>query len=190
VRPAGALRTRRLRRPASGAVTRMGGDAGGDGGQLWRECAAPGATRLGPGPKGTHQKKSAVLNTVLIFGLEWRAQRKPLMLARPKRFEPSTPDSKIGEGRCLHRSFQQNGPVHRCLKINGLAAQLQNGFADRPGSSCYPVRGDYGGSGRHRFQCCVKFECHSSSGIPCLPLSRHANLHRNQLVTGKCRTEL
>jgi hypothetical protein len=56
VRPAGALRMRRLRRPASGAVTRMGGDAGGDGGQLWRECAAPGATRLGPGPKGTHKK--------------------------------------------------------------------------------------------------------------------------------------
>jgi hypothetical protein len=56
VRPAGALRMRRLRRPASGAVTRMGGDAGGDGGQLWRECAAPGATRLGPGPKGTPKK--------------------------------------------------------------------------------------------------------------------------------------
>jgi hypothetical protein len=78
VRPAGALRMRRLRRPASGAVTRMGGDAGGDGGQLWRECAAPGATRLGPGPEGDAQKKFTVLNTVLIFGLERRAQRKPL----------------------------------------------------------------------------------------------------------------
>ena len=45
-----------LRRPASGIVTRMGGDAGAIGGQLRRECAAPGATRLEPGPKGTHQK--------------------------------------------------------------------------------------------------------------------------------------
>ena len=56
VRPAGALRMRRLRRPASGTVTRTGGDAGGDGGQLWRQCAALGATRLGPGPKGTRKK--------------------------------------------------------------------------------------------------------------------------------------
>ena len=55
VRPAGALRMPRLRRPASGTVTRTGGDAGGDGGH-WRECAAPGATRLGPGPKGTRKK--------------------------------------------------------------------------------------------------------------------------------------
>jgi hypothetical protein len=39
-----------------GPVTRMDGDAGGDGSQLWRECAALGATRLGAGPKGTHQK--------------------------------------------------------------------------------------------------------------------------------------
>ena len=56
VRPAGALHMRRLRRTTSGIVTRMGGDAGGDGGQLRRECAAPGATRLEPGPKGTHEE--------------------------------------------------------------------------------------------------------------------------------------
>jgi hypothetical protein len=56
VRPAGALYVRRLSRTTSGIVTRMGGDAGGDGGQLRRECAAPGATRLEPGPKGTHEK--------------------------------------------------------------------------------------------------------------------------------------
>jgi hypothetical protein len=56
VRPAGALRMRCLRLPASGIVTRMGGDAGADRGQFWRECAAPGATRLEPGPKGTHEK--------------------------------------------------------------------------------------------------------------------------------------
>src|SRR5258708_28338662 len=56
VRPAGVRHMRRLRRATSGIVTRMGGDAGGDGGQLRRECAAPGATRLEPGPKGTHEK--------------------------------------------------------------------------------------------------------------------------------------
>ena len=84
-----------LRRPASGAVARMGGDEGGDGGQLWRECAAPGATRLGPGPKGTH-KKFAVLNTVLIFGLERRAEHKCLKsLARSEGFEPPTPRFEV-----------------------------------------------------------------------------------------------
>jgi hypothetical protein len=43
-------------------------------------------------PEGGRTKKFAVLNTVLIFGLERRAQRKPLKsLARPKKFELLTP---------------------------------------------------------------------------------------------------
>jgi hypothetical protein len=78
VRPAGALRMRCLRLPASGIVTRMGGDAGADRGQFWRECAAPGATRLESPARRGRTKKFTVLNTVLIFGLERCAQRKPL----------------------------------------------------------------------------------------------------------------
>jgi hypothetical protein len=48
-----------------------GGDAGGDGGQLWRECAAPGATRLGPGPKGTHKN---ICRSKHHSNFWWRAQ--------------------------------------------------------------------------------------------------------------------
>src|SRR5216684_6619421 len=62
-----ALRLRRLRRITSGIVTEWAETRGGS----WLlvvgcDCAAPGATRLEPAPKGTH-KKFAVLNTVLIF---------------------------------------------------------------------------------------------------------------------------
>src|ERR1700730_17921486 len=56
VRPAGALNARCWRRSGSGIVTRMGGDATGCDDRGMVGCAAPGATRLEPGPKGTHRK--------------------------------------------------------------------------------------------------------------------------------------
>jgi hypothetical protein len=46
----------RIERQDSPLLGRRLDARGADGGQLWRECAAPGATRLGPGPKGAHKK--------------------------------------------------------------------------------------------------------------------------------------
>jgi hypothetical protein len=71
----------------------MGGDAGGDGGQLRTECAAPGATRLDPDPKGTHEKVYRSKHRS-NFWFRTAAQRKPLKsLARPKRLERLPPKS-------------------------------------------------------------------------------------------------
>ncbi len=53
VRMAGVLCKWRVRRPASGIVTRMGGDAGERVGRIGRGDD-PSATRPEPGPKGTH----------------------------------------------------------------------------------------------------------------------------------------
>jgi hypothetical protein len=71
----------------------MGGDAGGRCGPIMEGVRGSGATRLEPGPKGAHEKFT-VLNSVVIFGLEWRAQSERLKsLARPKTFELLTPRS-------------------------------------------------------------------------------------------------
>jgi hypothetical protein len=56
VRPAGALRMRRLRRPASGTVTRMGGDAGGDGWPIMEGVRGSGRHAPRARPEGDAQK--------------------------------------------------------------------------------------------------------------------------------------
>jgi hypothetical protein len=76
VRPAGVLRMWRLRRPASGDRQPNGRRRGR---RLWLipgGVRGSGRPRLGPPPEGDAQKKFAVLNTVLIFGLERRVSRK------------------------------------------------------------------------------------------------------------------
>jgi hypothetical protein len=79
VRPDGVLRCGGHAAPASGIVTRMGGDALGDHG---RSLSAPVARlraprALEPARRG-RTRKFAVLNTVLILKLKRRRDRKPL----------------------------------------------------------------------------------------------------------------
>src|SRR2546427_265201 len=94
--------------PSWGYTARLAG-RGVSRGSLSGSRRCPCATeplRHGKRGRGDRLKNFTVLNTVLIFVIEWRAPHKPLkLLARPKRLELLTPGfvvSRPRTQRCVH----------------------------------------------------------------------------------------